>query len=95
MLPTDVLLDWKGRVVEDLTATASAASSTSSPSPRPMCPNGDASRLAGSVSGGGSFRVPYQGDGEGRTDLATTGWLPPAATLALRDYYWLGEEPPP
>ena len=107
MLPTDVLLDWKGRVVEDLygyrigrIVDVQSKPETDVPEwgcitfgrlslRRRFVPLADAELLAGQV------RVPYQGDGEGRTDLATTGWLPPAATLALRDYYWLGEEPPP
>ena len=52
MLPTDVLLDWKGRVIVDLYGYRIVDVQSK---PETDVPNGDASRSAGSVSGGGSF----------------------------------------
>jgi hypothetical protein len=107
MPPTDDLLDWKGRVVVDLhgrrigrIVDVQFTSETDVPEwgsirfgrlglRRRFVPLGDAELLAGQV------RVPYtKAMVQGAPAWPQASCRPPR-DHALREYYGLGEEPPP
>jgi hypothetical protein len=108
MLPTDVLLDWKGRVVVDLYGyrigriiDVQFKPETDVPEwgcitfgrlslRRRFIPLADAELLAGQV------RVPHtKAMVKGAPTWPRQAGCRPPRPHALRDYYWLGEEPPP